>query len=54
MKKYNVKLIMEYKKILADTEEEAIEFAKYEFDDSNDSSFRQRWDKVQCEEVNEE
>ena len=51
MKKYKVKLIMEYTSILADTKEEAIESAKFEFDYSNDSSFCQRWDKVQCEEM---
>ena len=51
MKQYNVTLMMEYIKILADTEEEAIERAKYEFDSSSDSQLRQRWDKVQCREL---
>lgn len=50
MKKYRVKLIMEYIEI-ADNEEEAIEKAKFEFDDSNDSSFCQNWHKVQCKEM---
>ena len=35
---------------MADTEEEAIERAKYEFDYSNDSSYCQKWDKIQCRE----
>lgn len=45
--KYKVRLIKEYIKI-ADSKEEAIESAKFEFDYSNDSSFCQQWDKVQC------
>ena len=46
---YKVRLIKEYIK-MADSKEEAIESAKFEFDDSNDSSFRQEWDKIQCRE----
>lgn len=53
MKKYKVKLIMEYTK-LADTKEEAIDKAKFDFDYSNDSSFCQNWDKIQCEEIKAE
>ena len=49
MKTYKVRLIKEYIK-MADTEEEAIERAKYEFDYSNDSSYCQKWDKIQCRE----
>lgn len=47
---YKVRLIKEYIKI-ADSKEEAIERAKFEFDDSNDSSYCQIWDKVQCTEL---
>ena len=47
--KYKVRLIKEYIKI-ADSKEEAIERAKFEFDYLNDSSFCQQWDKVQCRE----
>jgi hypothetical protein len=50
MKKYKVKLIMEYIE-MADNEEEAIDKAKFEFDYSNDSSFCQNWNKVQCKEI---
>ena len=50
MKKYKVKLIMEYTQ-LADSKEEAIERAKYEFDSSSESPVRQRWDKVQCKKL---
>lgn len=51
--KYKVRLIKEYITI-ADSKEEAIENAKFDFDDSNDSSFCQQWDKVQCREYKEE
>ena len=51
--KYKVRLIKEYIKI-ADSKEEAIESAKFDFDDSNDSSFCQQWDKVQCRECKAE
>ena len=44
--KYKVKLIKEYIKT-ADSKEEAIESAKFDFDFSNDSSFCQEWDKIQ-------
>ena len=47
--KYKVKLIKEYIEI-ADSKEEAIESAKFHFDYSNNSSFHQQWDKVQCKE----
>lgn len=47
--KYKVRLIKEYIKT-ADSKEEAIESAKFEFDNSNDSSFCQQWDNVQCRE----
>lgn len=51
MKKlYKVKLIKEYIE-MADTKEDAIEGAKFEFNYSNDSSFCQEWDKVQCREL---
>lgn len=53
MKLYKVKLIKEYIKI-ADSKEEAIKGAKFEFDNSNDSSFCQEWDKVQCRELKRE
>ena len=49
MKTYKVKLIKEYIE-MADSKEEAIESAKFDFDYSNDSSFCQQWDKVQCRE----
>lgn len=49
MKTYKVKLIKEYIE-MADTKEDAIERAKFAFDDSNDSSFCQEWDKIQCRE----
>ena len=45
--KYKVKLIKEYI-IIADSKEEAIESAKFDFDSSNDSSFCQQWDNIQC------
>lgn len=51
--KYKVRLIKEYIKI-ADSKEEAIESAKFDFDDSNDSSFCQEWDKIQCREYKAE
>ncbi len=51
--KYKVRLIKEYIKI-ADSKEEAIESAKFDFDYSNDSSFCQNWDKVQCRELKTE
>ena len=51
--KYKVRLIKEYIKI-ADSKEEAVESAKFEFDYSNDSSFCQMWDKVQCTELKAE
>lgn len=51
--KYKVRLIKEYIKT-ADSKEEAIESAKFAFDYSNDSSFCQRWDKVQCRELKAE
>ena len=51
MKKlYKVKLIKEYIE-MTDTKEEAIKSAKFEFDYSNDSSFCQEWDKIQCREL---
>lgn len=53
MKAYKVKLIKEYTK-MANSKEEAIEGAKFEFDNSNDSSFCQEWDKVQCRELKAE
>ena len=53
MKTYKVRLIKEYIK-MADTKEKAIEGAKFEFDYSNDSSFCQEWDKVQCRELKKE
>ena len=53
MKTYKVKLIKEYIKI-ADTKEDAIERAKFAFDNSNDSSFCQEWDKIQCRELKTE
>ncbi len=52
MKTYKVKLIKEYIKT-ADSKEEAIEGAKFEFDYSNDSSFCQEWDKIQYRELKE-
>lgn len=52
MKKYKVKLIMEYIET-AETKEEAIDRAKRMFDYSNDSSFCQNWDKIQCKEIND-
>ena len=51
--KYKVKLIKEYIKT-ADSKEEAIESAKFDFDYFNDSAFCQRWDKVQCRELKTE
>ncbi|MBO7733308.1 MAG: hypothetical protein J6S67_12160 [Methanobrevibacter sp.] len=51
--KYKVRLIKEYTKI-ANSKEEAIESAKFDFDYSNDSSFCQQWDKVQCREYKTE
>ena len=51
--KYKVRLIKEYIKI-ADSKEEAIESAKFDFDYFNDSSFCQQWDKVQCKEYKTE
>lgn len=48
--KYKVSLIKEYIEI-ANSKEEAIERAKFEFDYSNDSSYCQQWDKVQCTEL---
>ena len=53
MKTYKVKLIKEYIK-MADTKEEAIKSAKFAFDNSNDSSFCQEWDKIQCRELRAE
>lgn len=53
MKTYKVKLIKEYIK-MADTEEDAIRQAKFAFDNSNDSSFCQEWDKVRCRELKAE
>ena len=53
MKTYKVKLIKEYIK-MADTKEDAIKSAKFTFDNSNDSSFCQEWDKVQCREYKAE
>ncbi len=53
MKTYKVKLIKEYIE-MADTKEDAIERAKFVFDDSNDSSFCQEWDKIQCRELKAE
>lgn len=53
MKTYKVRLIREYE-VLADSKEEAIESAKFEYDESNDSSFCARWDKVQCRELKAE
>lgn len=51
--KYKVRLIKEYIKI-ADSKEEAVESAKFDFDYSNNSSFCQIWDKVQCTELKAE
>jgi len=51
--KYIVRLIKEYIEI-ADSKEEAIESAKFDFDYFCDSSFCQRWDKVQCTELKQE
>lgn len=51
--KYKVRLIKEYIKI-ANSKEEAIESAKFDFDYLNDSSFYQQWDKVQCREYKTE
>lgn len=51
--KYKVRLIKEYIKI-ADSEEEAIKSAKFDFDYSNDSCYCQQWDKVQCIELKAE
>ena len=51
--KYKVRLTKEYIKI-ADSKEEAIESAKFDFDNSNDSSFCQHWDKVDCSEYKTE
>jgi hypothetical protein len=51
--KYKVSLIKEYIKI-ADSKEEAIESVKFDFDSSNNSSFCQQWDKVQCRECKAE
>ena len=50
---YKVRLIKEYIKI-AESKEEAIESAKFTFDNSNDSSFCQEWDKIQCRELKTE
>lgn len=50
MKTYKVRLVREYE-VLADSKEEAIESAKFEFDYSNDSTFCQEWDKIQCREL---
>lgn len=47
---YKVKLIKEYIR-MADSEEEAIESAKFEFNESNDSSFLQVWDDVKCKKI---
>ena len=47
---YKVKLIKEYE-LSADSKEEAIESAKFRFDYSNDSSFCQNWDDIQCIEI---
>lgn len=51
--KYKVRLIKEYIKV-ADSKEEAIESARLDFDYSNDSSFCQMWDKIQCTELKAE
>ena len=51
--KYKVRLIKEYIEI-ADSKEEAIKSATFDFDYSNDSSFCQQWDKVQCREYKAE
>lgn len=50
---YKVKLIKEYI-VIADSEKEAIESAKFNFDYSNNSSFCQQWDKTQCKEYETE
>ncbi len=50
MKKYKVRLIKEYIEI-AESKEEAIKSAKFHFDYSNDSSFCQQWDKIQCRKI---
>lgn len=50
---YKVRLIKEYLEY-ADSKDEAIEKAKFDFDYSNDSSFCQHWDKVQCRELKAE
>lgn len=53
MKSYKVMLIKEYV-VTADSEEKAIESAKFRYDYSNDSSYCAVWDKVQCREYKEE
>jgi hypothetical protein len=50
--KYKVSLIKEYIAI-ADSKEESIKSAKFDFYQSNNSSFCQQWDKVQCKEYEE-
>lgn len=49
-KTYKVRLIKEYI-TRADSKEEAIEHAKFDYDYHNDSSFLASWDKIQCREV---
>ena len=53
MKSYKVMLIKEYV-VTADSEEKAIESAKFRYDYSNDSSYCEVWDKVQCREYKSE
>lgn len=52
-KRYKVMLIKEYV-VTADSEEKAIESAKFRYDYSNDSSYCAVWDKIQCREYKEE
>lgn len=52
-KRYKVMLIKEYV-VTADSEEKAIESAKFRYDYSNDSSYCEAWDKIQCREYKEE
>ena len=52
-KRYKVMLIKEYV-VTADSEEKAIESAKFRYDYSNDSSYCEVWDKVQCREYKAE
>ena len=53
LKAYKVWLIKEYV-VTADSKEEAIESAKFRYDYSNNSSYCEVWDKVQCIEYKSE